>query len=58
MVGSLNGHLGVAVLQLVVWAYVPEHEIAQTPLHKEVELTVLVPAVTQRAVTYLHVQVS
>ena len=40
MVVGLNGHPGVVVLRLVVWAHVPEHELAQTLLQKEVGLIV------------------
>ena len=57
MVVGLNGHPGVVVLRLVVWAQVPEHELAQILLQKEVELTVLAPITKQRAATNLHVQV-
>ena len=50
MVG-LNGHLGAAALQLVMWVHVLECEFAQTLLHKEMELTVLVIPQAQRAAT-------
>ena len=40
MVVGPNGHLGAPVLQLVVWARVPEHEAAQTLPHKGVGLIV------------------
>ena len=40
MVVGLSGHPGVVVLRLVVWAHVPEHELAQTLLQKEVGLIV------------------
>ena len=50
MVG-LNGHLGAAALQLAMWVHVLEREFAQTLLHKEMELTVLVIPQAQRAAT-------
>ena len=40
MVVGLSGHPGVVVLRLVVWVHVPEHELAQTLLQKEVGLIV------------------
>ena len=57
MVVGLNGHPGVVVLRRVVWGHIPEHELAQILLLKEVELTVLVPITEQRAATNLYVQV-
>ena len=57
MVAGLSGHPGVVVLRRVVWAHVPEHELAQILLQKEVELTVLAAIAEQRAATNLHVQV-
>ena len=40
MVAGLNGHPGAVVLEAVVWAHAPEHELAQTLLQKEVGLIV------------------
>ena len=40
MVVGLSGHPGVVVLRLVVWAHIPEHELAQTLLQKGVGLIV------------------
>ena len=57
MVIGLNGHPGVVVLRLVVWAHVPAHERAQNLLQKEAELTVLAPITEQRTATNLYVQV-
>ena len=57
MVAGLSGHPGVVVLRRVVWAHVPEHELAQILLQKEVELTVLAATTEQRVATNLHVQV-
>ena len=58
MVVGLSGHPGVVALRHVVWAHVPEHELAQILLQKEAEVTVLAPITEQRAATNLYVQVS